>query len=618
MISALFRMFLSLLLSAFSLANEPAAAEPLAAEPAPVSSSVREFLLTWETETAPLRYASLYPQEEAPIPVRTMTDLDRIRENLSGHYVLTDDIVFYGKAFVPIGSLDQPFTGTLDGNGFAIRGLKISAAVSDGAAVGLFAENAGTLRNLWLEDCAVSVSVSASQGEVCAVGSLAGRNVGQIEACYVTGTVSLSERDSAQALEFRVGGLAGEISGAGAAIRKCTNLASVSLQCESAFMAYAGGICGVSEYDSAVLADCENLGTVSAQGNTHTYAGGLLGYTVSSAAISRGANRGAVSAVSAQGNARAGGIAGYLFSSTVTDCGSYAPVSASVSAANRSAQAGGLAGSAGGSALSYSFAYATASVSGGNASSVRGALVGASSGGTAASVCFFLTGIAPAPAGSGTLTATARTEEECSLRANFPGLDFLSVWQMISLPGFSGDLPYPKTLLSPPVRVLPPEPEPPFLRAGQEGIVVDRTFHYIYGIPMGTTQGELAQTLLEVVGNGKVLFVGENYDALVGTNLTVLFVVNDATLTILETYQVILFGDADENGIINSRDYNAMKAMVSGAPFDAMQGFAMNLEGRPSLAPSSGGLAMLKAFVNGGPALDQQGIASRVRAYTGA
>ena len=59
------------------------------------------------------------------IGVYTVEDLDNIRNDLDGKYILMNDLTFTdGDApFTPIGTQEEPFTGNFDGNGYVIRGL---------------------------------------------------------------------------------------------------------------------------------------------------------------------------------------------------------------------------------------------------------------------------------------------------------------------------------------------------------------------------------------------------------------------------------------------------------------------------------------------------------------
>ena len=70
-------------------------------------------------------------------PVTDATTLSDMRNNLSKDYAQLSDIDLSGIAnWEPIGTLVAPFTGTLDGNGYAIQNLTISRGSTD--YVGLF------------------------------------------------------------------------------------------------------------------------------------------------------------------------------------------------------------------------------------------------------------------------------------------------------------------------------------------------------------------------------------------------------------------------------------------------------------------------------------------------
>lgn len=62
--------------------------------------------------------------------IYTVEDLDNVRNDLDGKYILMNDLTFADGAapFTPIGTLEEPFTGQLDGNGHVIRGLVIEAS----------------------------------------------------------------------------------------------------------------------------------------------------------------------------------------------------------------------------------------------------------------------------------------------------------------------------------------------------------------------------------------------------------------------------------------------------------------------------------------------------------
>lgn len=135
-------------------------------------------------------------------------DLAKINDNLSGSYVLMNDITL--GDFSPIGSQDAPFTGKFSGNGHKITVKN----------AGIFGYNKGTIMNLAVEG-------NISGGTY--VGSICGYNNGTIYACSFNGSVKGAEY---------VGGICGYNSSTGT-ISNCYAIGSVE-----ATVDHAGGICG--------------------------------------------------------------------------------------------------------------------------------------------------------------------------------------------------------------------------------------------------------------------------------------------------------------------------------------------------------------------------------------
>lgn len=164
--------------------------------------------------------------------IRDWHDLDAIRNNLSGRYVLTNDLgsttagyvelasatANQGKGWQPIGTSDDQFAGTFDGWGYEIKDLFVNRP--DQSYVGLFGEvgQEGVTKNVSVVNATVigsdyvgglaghtegSLSNSYSSGNVTGeenVGSLVGHNGGIASNSHSSGSVT---GDS------RVGGLVG-------------------------------------------------------------------------------------------------------------------------------------------------------------------------------------------------------------------------------------------------------------------------------------------------------------------------------------------------------------------------------------------------------------------------
>ena len=186
-----------------------------------------------------------------PYQVATAAQLNEIRNYLSDHFVLTDDIDLSaytdGDGWAPIG---PTFWGSYDGAGHTISGLFIDRS---GDKTGLFAESGGEIQNVTL----TGVNITADGNWV---GALAGTNSGTIENCTVDGTVTLT--DGGQA-----GGLVGHNGGT------ITNSES-NVAVFGAFM--VGGLTG---NNSGTIADSFATGPVNGPvaGGSGNRVGGLAG-----------------------------------------------------------------------------------------------------------------------------------------------------------------------------------------------------------------------------------------------------------------------------------------------------------------------------------------------------
>jgi hypothetical protein len=108
-----------------------------------------------ETQTTP---------QEAATEVATVADLQLINQDLSGRYIITSDIdASNEQGFSPIGNADQPFTGTINGQGHTIKGLTINR--KDSERVGLFGVVSGaTISDIQLSN--ISVTGTSIVGEL--------------------------------------------------------------------------------------------------------------------------------------------------------------------------------------------------------------------------------------------------------------------------------------------------------------------------------------------------------------------------------------------------------------------------------------------------------------------
>lgn len=241
------------------------------------------------------------------IEVRTWTDLNNVRNNLSASYILMNDLDSNtagfsnfqgGEGFVPIGSRanSTPFTGTFDGNGYTIQNLNINTAAPN---VGLFSFTfQATIQNLGLIDVDITAQSTDS-------GVLIGRAESTIvNMVYSTGkfTQTTAEDNSS------FGGLIGRFHGG-------MVVSSWSEVDVSAVGIYAGGLIGsVSAFEGtpALIDRCFATGNVNV--NTR-WIGGLVGQFGGSSSITNSYTTGNVT-----GDTQVGGIIGYKWrGSTLTN-----------------------------------------------------------------------------------------------------------------------------------------------------------------------------------------------------------------------------------------------------------------------------------------------------------
>jgi len=213
------------------------------------------------------------------------------------------------------------FSGTYDGDYFAVRGIYINTGTLDYS--GLFgATSNATLKNIRLEDSYIYSTKAAQTYFGGIVGWVAG---GQITNCYNSATVIIDEPTSSN--HHMAGGIAGMLN-SGVVVSQCYNTGSIRCagNYHSGSRKVAGGITGCINGNgtiSAIIQDCYNSGTITATGIGTTAlnaAGGIAGYTLLAAYnIKNCYNTGLVTATA--GANYVGGVAGkHDVSASVTNC----------------------------------------------------------------------------------------------------------------------------------------------------------------------------------------------------------------------------------------------------------------------------------------------------------
>ncbi|WP_204844958.1 GLUG motif-containing protein, partial [Sedimentisphaera salicampi] len=251
-----------------------------------ISAFAGYFFIGWDTDlynvTEDITVTALYGvlngdgTENNPYQISTPDHLEAVNNDLSAHYVLTNDIDLSGRTYdraviAPDTNNNQvwqqgpKFNGILNGNGHSIIGLTIKSDTHDYLAL-IGKVDDGEVRNLTVENADIE---SSRSGFIC-VGSVAGVNCGIIENVECSGNLTSTSSGK------RIGGLCGFNNGG--RITNCYADCSVSGNFS------IGGLCGGNETQGEIYS-CHSSGTVSG-GNEAEQLGGLCGYNNSTIADS--------------------------------------------------------------------------------------------------------------------------------------------------------------------------------------------------------------------------------------------------------------------------------------------------------------------------------------------
>jgi hypothetical protein len=229
------------------------------------------------------------------IPISNVTDLQNMKNNLTGHYYLTTNIDASdtanwnsGEGFEPIGTsgTNTEFCGTFDGCGHRIDGLYINRSGSSN--VGFFgavhSRAAGTnpkIANVTLKDC----TVKGAKFVGCLIGALSNETNGVtrsvlVQNCHITGTSEVAFVGSSC---WYMGGLIGVVSTGGSravTIVDCTADVTVDANDEhtDANPIEIGGFVGIVIGGSSItITNCRATGNVTAGGGSSRNVGGFAG-----------------------------------------------------------------------------------------------------------------------------------------------------------------------------------------------------------------------------------------------------------------------------------------------------------------------------------------------------
>jgi hypothetical protein len=305
---------------------------------------------------------------EIALEIWDWNDLDDIRDNLGGSYILMNDLdstsagyeelasprANEGKGWQPIGTYDDLFTGTFAGQGYEIRDVFINRA--DESDVGLFSDvGSGVIKDIGV----VNVTVTGNSS----VGSLVGGSSGTVSNSYSTGNVTGSES---------VGGLVGTSTGTVSNSYSSANVTGTGEQ-ESLCL---GGLVGVN---TGNVSNSYSSGNVTGTGKQQSLSvGGLVG--LNTGTVSNSHSSANVTGTGEQQSLYVGGLVGV---NTGTVGNSYCKGSVIGTGKQKLLCVGGLVGvnmGGGNYKGTVSNSYSSGNVTGEQQSLYVGGLVGASTG----------------------------------------------------------------------------------------------------------------------------------------------------------------------------------------------------------------------------------------------
>ena len=183
------------------------------------------------------------------VGIYTAEDLDTIRENPDGDYILMADIDLGSALHTPIGTIEAPFSGNFNGNGYRVTNFRIEEGIfGDADEIRIRMHYAGffgyapyaVIRNLGIENAHISLK-NIERGSI---GMIAGY-AGYVAASYVkdcTVTVDCTAVDGTNSIF--IGGICGNVY----TLDSCYSVCDISIGGivnENSSSLYAGKLAGM-------------------------------------------------------------------------------------------------------------------------------------------------------------------------------------------------------------------------------------------------------------------------------------------------------------------------------------------------------------------------------------
>lgn len=221
---------------------------------------------------------------EGYTPIYTAEDLNNIRNNLSGKYILMNDIDLSAyENWNPIGTNSAPFIGAFDGNDFSIKNLSFKYDINSDETnnLGFFGfVKTATILKLKINNLTVNINYPYNSTFFVG-GAVAYCFDSEISSCEVTGNISILSGGNIYA-----GGIAGYIGdeNKSTVIKNCVSQVDMQIigennsiwEPEVSQYTYVGGIVG-SASQAEKIYKCSNNGNMSVNSINIGIVGSIVG-----------------------------------------------------------------------------------------------------------------------------------------------------------------------------------------------------------------------------------------------------------------------------------------------------------------------------------------------------
>jgi hypothetical protein len=230
-------------------------------------------------------------------------------------YILDNDIDMSSYNWTPIGTYDNPFIGSFNGNGYTISNINIDMTLPQVTDtfyyIGLFGYTSAFISDLNIEN--MNITLHSDVSNYIYVGALAGKSVSDVVNVHVTNSsmtvdgvihgalggligthrgdlirssadtdiTDVTFSDETSNMRLYVGGLVGDKQYED--VRRSFASGDITIAFSSPHTVFAGGLLGTSSDDYAMVSDSYATGNLMISGDYYTRVGGLIGNSFSTA-----------------------------------------------------------------------------------------------------------------------------------------------------------------------------------------------------------------------------------------------------------------------------------------------------------------------------------------------